>query len=77
MFYESFSAWSYYCKCIFYFYMCMCVTCSYFILQKLREKYSKDPEKYKTLQDIVESEIGEKTTKAKNSATDALMWLKR
>jgi len=46
-------------------------------LQKLREKFAKDPEKYKTLQGIVESEIEEKTTTAKNSATDALLWLKR
>jgi len=46
-------------------------------LQKLREKFAQDPEKYKTLQGIVESEIAEKTTTAKNSATDALLWLKR
>ena len=45
--------------------------------QKLREKFAKDPEKFKTLQDIVESEIAENTTDAKNSATDALLWLKR
>ena len=45
--------------------------------QKLREKFAQDPEKYKTLQGIVESEIAEKTTTAKNSATDALLWLKR
>ncbi|KAJ7353920.1 hypothetical protein OS493_031367 [Desmophyllum pertusum] len=46
-------------------------------IKKLREKFAKDPEKYKTLQGIVESEIEEGTTKEKNSATDALLWLKR
>lgn len=45
--------------------------------QKLREKFAQDPEKFKTLQDIVESEIATETTTAKNSATDALLWLKR
>ena len=47
------------------------------IKQKLRKKYDTNPEKFVTLQDIVNSEIEEKTTKAKNSATDALLWLKR
>lgn len=46
-------------------------------IKKLREKFAKDPEKFKTLQDIVDSEIAEKSTKVKNSATDALLWLKR
>ncbi|XP_022802378.1 pleckstrin homology domain-containing family A member 8-like isoform X2 [Stylophora pistillata] len=46
-------------------------------IKKLREKFAKDPEKFKTLQDIVESEIVENSTKVKNSATDALLWLKR
>jgi len=45
--------------------------------QKLREKFAQDTEKFKTLQDIVESEIATETTTAKNSATDALLWLKR
>jgi len=47
------------------------------LFQKLREKFAQDPEKFKTLQDIVESEVEAKTTLAKNSATDALLWLKR
>ncbi|RMX47019.1 hypothetical protein pdam_00009637 [Pocillopora damicornis] len=46
-------------------------------IKKLREKFTKDLEKFKTLQDIVESEMAENSTKAKNSATDALLWLKR
>ena len=46
-------------------------------IQKLRKKYNTDKEKFATLQDIVESEIEEKTTRVKNSATDALLWLKR
>lgn len=46
-------------------------------IKKLREKFAQDPEKFKTLQDIVESEIATETTTAKNSATDALLWLKR
>lgn len=46
-------------------------------ISKLRKKYDTNPEKFVTLQDIVNSEIEEKTTKAKNSATDALLWLKR
>eukprot|EP00058_Branchiostoma_floridae_P027354 XP_002612845.1 hypothetical protein BRAFLDRAFT_118409 [Branchiostoma floridae] len=44
---------------------------------KLTKKYSTDPDRYSTLQDIVKQEMAEKTTKAKNSATDALLWLRR
>ena len=51
--------------------ICICV------LQKLTKKYKEDTEKYNILQDIVQSEIDAGTTKAKNSATDALLWLKR
>lgn len=46
-------------------------------IKKLREKHAQDVERFKTLQDIVESEIEAGTTLAKNSATDALLWLKR
>lgn len=46
-------------------------------IQKLRDKQAQDVERFKTLQDIVESEIEAGTTLAKNSATDALLWLKR
>lgn len=46
-------------------------------IKKLRDKYTQDLEKFKTLQGMVESEIEAGTTLAKNSATDALLWLKR
>ncbi|XP_068748310.1 glycolipid transfer protein-like isoform X1 [Montipora capricornis] len=46
-------------------------------IKKLREKYAQDLEKFKTLQDLVESEMQAGTTLEKNSATDALLWLKR
>ncbi|CAH1251670.1 GLTP [Branchiostoma lanceolatum] len=46
-------------------------------IKKLTQKYSTDPARYSTLQDIVKQEMDTKTTKAKNSATDALLWLKR
>ncbi|CAF4903612.1 unnamed protein product, partial [Rotaria sp. Silwood2] len=44
---------------------------------KLRRKISNDPNKFQTLYSIVNDEIIAKTTKEKNSATDALLWLKR
>jgi pleckstrin homology domain containing family A member 8 len=43
----------------------------------LRQKYSIDNEKYRTLQNIVQQEVDDKVTTVKNSATDALLWLKR
>lgn len=46
-------------------------------VSKLQKKYDTDREKYSTLQSIVESEHAEGKTKEKNSATDALLWLKR
>ncbi|XP_062522034.1 glycolipid transfer protein-like [Corticium candelabrum] len=46
-------------------------------IKKLQKKHDEDAAKYTTLQGIVESEMEEGTTKAKNSATDALLWLKR
>jgi pleckstrin family protein A (phosphoinositide binding specific) protein 8 len=46
-------------------------------LKKLQKKYDQDIRKYKTLQGIVETEVAAGTTQAKNSATDALLWLKR
>ena len=48
-----------------------------FVFQKLRIKYSTNPEQFRTLQDMVEAEIEKGTTQAKNSSTDALLWLKR
>jgi hypothetical protein len=44
---------------------------------KLRAKYSTDPIKFSTLQDIIQNEVDEKTTQVENSSTDALMWLIR
>ncbi|CAF1351226.1 unnamed protein product [Rotaria sp. Silwood1] len=46
-------------------------------ISKLRRKISNDPNKFQTLYSIVNDEIIAKTTKEKNSATDALLWLKR
>ena len=45
--------------------------------QKLQKKYDADKEKFAVLQAFVEVEKAEGKTKAKNSATDALLWLKR
>ena len=46
-------------------------------ITKLRNKFLTNPIQFNTLQGIVNIEIEAKTTKAKNSATDALLWLKR
>lgn len=46
-------------------------------ISKLQKKYETDKAKFSTLQSFVEVEQAEGTTKAKNSATDALLWLKR
>ncbi|CAF1461763.1 unnamed protein product [Rotaria magnacalcarata] len=46
-------------------------------INKLKRKISNDPNKFQTLYSIVNDEIIAKTTKEKNSATDALLWLKR
>nr|CAB3264940.1 pleckstrin homology domain-containing family A member 8-like [Phallusia mammillata] len=44
---------------------------------KLRTKYTSEVSKFETLQAILNQEICTATTKVRNSATDALMWLKR
>lgn len=47
-------------------------------LQKIKAVYVKDPEKYVTLQDIVEAEREDQAAQwPKVGATLALMWLKR
>lgn len=46
-------------------------------VSKLLKKYDTDREKFSVLQAFVEVEKAEGKTKAKNSATDALLWLKR
>ncbi|CAK8674515.1 pleckstrin homology domain-containing family A member 8-like isoform X2 [Clavelina lepadiformis] len=46
-------------------------------ISKLRTKHSSEPSRFATLQGILHQEIATSTTKVRNSATDALMWLKR
>ncbi|XP_078700592.1 pleckstrin homology domain-containing family A member 8-like isoform X1 [Branchiostoma floridae x Branchiostoma belcheri] len=46
-------------------------------IRKLTQKYSTNPAAYSTLQDIIKQEMATNTTQVKNSATDAIMWLKR
>ncbi|KAJ8042897.1 Glycolipid transfer protein B [Holothuria leucospilota] len=46
-------------------------------ISKLRKRYEENPERFKTLHDMVEDEIEREKTDAKNSATDALIWLVR
>lgn len=46
-------------------------------ISKIRAKYETDPEKFSTLQSIVLFEKGTNTHNVSNSATDAIMWLKR
>lgn len=49
-----------------------------FPFQKIKAVYVKDPEKYVTLQDIVEGEREDQAAQwPKVGATLALMWLKR
>ncbi|CAF1331734.1 unnamed protein product, partial [Didymodactylos carnosus] len=46
-------------------------------ISKLRRKMSTDSAKFQTLKSIIDDEIQAQTTKERNSATDALLWLKR
>ena len=46
-------------------------------LQKLSKRYQSNPEKFSTLQSMVVHELETNTHEARNSATDALLWLKR
>ena len=48
-----------------------------FFLQRLQDKYDTAPDKYLTLQSIVESEIAENTNRGSKSCTLGLLWLKR
>ena len=45
--------------------------------KKLRRKIDQNVLKFQTLYAIVNEEIEAQTTNARNSATDALLWLKR
>lgn len=46
-------------------------------IKKLEAKHETDPKAFVTLQNIVYQELKSNTCTAKNSATDALLWLKR
>ena len=46
-------------------------------LQKIHHKYSTDPEEFDTLQKIVSYEVNNRQNTNPNSATVALLWLKR
>ena len=46
-------------------------------IRKISVKYSTDPDQFHTLQSIIRSEQKANTTTVANSATDAIMWLKR
>ena len=49
----------------------------YFLIQKIRNKMNQNVNQFQTLYSIVNDEIQSQTTTVKNSATDALLWLKR
>ncbi|XP_077997468.1 pleckstrin homology domain-containing family A member 8-like isoform X2 [Glandiceps talaboti] len=46
-------------------------------IRKVNQKYMTDPKGFATVQLIVHQEIRSSATRVKNSATDALLWLKR
>ncbi|XP_032233497.2 pleckstrin homology domain-containing family A member 8 isoform X2 [Nematostella vectensis] len=46
-------------------------------IRKISSKFDTDPKAFYTLQNIVYQELKSNTCTAKNSATDALLWLKR
>ena len=46
-------------------------------ISKIRTKYETDREKFPNLQAIILHEKSTNTTSVQNSATDAIMWLKR
>jgi len=46
-------------------------------IQKLKTKYQSNSDEFTTLQQMIQQEIRTKTYKRKQSATDALLWLKR
>ena len=48
-----------------------------FLLQKLQTKYTSDEQAFIYLQNMVFQEMKSNTCTAKNSSTDALLWLKR
>ena len=50
---------------------------SFNLLKKIRRKINQNEMKFQTLYAIVNDEIDNQTTNARNSAADALLWLKR
>ena len=46
-------------------------------IRKLEKKHTSNPEKYRTLQDMLEDEVAAKQCKSSSSATVSLLWLKR
>ena len=46
-------------------------------LKKLRRKIDEDPNRFRTLFSMINDEIKGQSAQKKNSATDALLWLKR
>ena len=51
------------------------VRCPY--VQRVHQKYSRDPDQYRHLQPLVVSEVTQGTHRHRESATTALLWLKR
>ncbi len=49
----------------------------YFVHQKIQQKVVSDPESFPTLQSIVLHEVETEVSQMRNSATEALLWLKR
>ena len=47
------------------------------VYQRLQDRYNTAPDKYPTLQSIVDSEIADGTNKGSKSCTVGLLWLKR
>ncbi|XP_016411776.1 pleckstrin homology domain-containing family A member 8-like [Sinocyclocheilus rhinocerous] len=46
-------------------------------IKKIQQKVVSDPESFPTLQSIVQHEVETEVTQVRNSATEALLWLKR
>jgi hypothetical protein len=46
-------------------------------IKKIRDRFTQDPEKYKTLQDMVEAEVKLTSNKKERIGTEGLMWLRR
>ena len=55
----------------------LCTYLYFFPQQKLTSKYESDTQSCSTLQSMINMEIRSNTCTVKNSATDALLWLKR